>query len=66
MPTKFEPKIKYFRPKIMCLWASNMKKTVLRIREVYPGSNFFPSQIPDPNCLHPGSRIRLKKMVSKL
>ncbi len=22
-----------------------------------PGSDFFPSRIPDPNCLHPGSRI---------
>jgi hypothetical protein len=31
---------------------------VLRIRDVYPGSDFFPSRIPDPNCLHPGSRIR--------
>jgi hypothetical protein len=20
-----------------------------------PGSDFFPSRIPDPNCLHPGS-----------
>ncbi len=28
---------------------------VLRIRDVYPGSDFFPSRIPDPNCLHPGS-----------
>ncbi len=50
----------------------------------YPGSAFFPSRIPDPgsripnlNCHHPGSRIRIKefkfltpkknnKMVSKL
>ncbi len=42
-----------------------------------PGSDFFPSRIPDPNCLHPGSRILIKefkyfnpkksnKMVSKL
>ncbi len=48
-----------------------------RIRDVYPGSDFFPSRIPDPNCLHPGSRILIKefkyfnpqkskKMVSKL
>jgi hypothetical protein len=22
-----------------------------------PGSDFFPSRIPDPDCLHPGSRI---------
>ncbi len=28
---------------------------MLRIRNVYPGSDFFPSRIPDPNCLHPGS-----------
>ncbi len=26
-----------------------------------PGSDFFPSRIPDPNCLHPGSRIRIKE-----
>ncbi len=25
-----------------------------------PGSDFFLSRIPDPNCLHPGSRIRIK------
>ncbi len=39
-----------------------------------PGSDFFPSRISDPNCLHPGSRIRIKefkyfnpkKMVSKI
>jgi hypothetical protein len=35
--------------------------TVLRIRDVYPGSDFFPSRIPDPNCLHPGSLIRIKE-----
>jgi hypothetical protein len=28
---------------------------VLRIRDVYPGSDFFPSRIPDPICLHLGS-----------
>jgi hypothetical protein len=26
-----------------------------------PGSDFFPSQIPDPNCFHPGSRIPIKE-----
>jgi hypothetical protein len=54
-------------------------KPVLRVRDVYPdpGSDFFLSRIPDPNCLHPGSRILIKefknfnpkkiqKMVSKL
>jgi hypothetical protein len=30
---------------------------VWQIRDVYPGSDFFPSRIPDPNCLHPESRI---------
>jgi hypothetical protein len=51
--------------------------SVLRIRDVYPGSDFFPSRILDPNCFHPGSRIlikefkyfnpqKIKKMVSKL
>ncbi len=34
---------------------------MLRIRDIYPGSDFFPSRIPDPNCLHPGSRIRIKE-----
>jgi hypothetical protein len=38
------------------------KKTVLRILDVYPGSDFFPSRIPDPNCFHPGSRIRIKEV----
>ncbi len=28
---------------------------VLRIRDVYPGSEFFPSRIPDPNFFHPGT-----------
>ncbi len=27
-----------------------------------PGSDFFPSWIPDPNCLHTGSRIRIKEL----
>ncbi len=50
---------------------------VLRIWDVFPdpGSGFFPSRIPDPNCLHPGSASKnlsiltpkkTKKMVSKL
>jgi hypothetical protein len=26
-----------------------------------PGSDFFSSRIPDPNCLHPGSRILIKE-----
>jgi hypothetical protein len=26
-----------------------------------PGTDFFPSRIPDPNCLHPGSRILIKE-----
>jgi hypothetical protein len=26
-----------------------------------PGSDFFPSRIPDPNCLHLGSRILIKE-----
>jgi hypothetical protein len=37
------------------------KLTVLRIRDFYPGSDFFPSRILDPNCLHPGSRILIKE-----
>ncbi len=28
-----------------------------------PGSDFFPSRIPDPNCLHPGSRILIKEFM---
>ncbi len=38
---------------------------VMRIRDVYPGSDFFPSRIPDPNCFHPGSRILVKKKTKK-
>ncbi len=32
-------------------------ESVLRIRDVYPdpGSDFFPSRIPDPNFFYPGS-----------
>jgi hypothetical protein len=33
------------------------RKSLLWIRDVYPESDFFPSWIPDPNCLHPRSRI---------
>jgi hypothetical protein len=32
---------------------------VLRIGDVYPGSQFF--SIPDPNSFHVGSRIRIKE-----
>ncbi len=35
-------------------------KPVLRIRDVYPGSRIQLFSIPDPNCLHPGSRTRIK------
>jgi hypothetical protein len=34
---------------------------VLRIRDVYPGSLIRLFSIPDPNCFHPGSRIRIKE-----
>jgi hypothetical protein len=44
------------------LYSTYMEETVLRIRDVYPGSDFFPSRIPDPNCLHPGSRILIKEL----
>jgi hypothetical protein len=39
------------------------KNSVWRIRDVYHGSRIriFPSRIPDPNCLHPGSRILIKE-----
>jgi hypothetical protein len=48
--------------------------SVLRIRDVYPGSQVRLFSMPDPTCLHPGSRILIKefqyfnpkKMVSKL
>jgi hypothetical protein len=36
-------------------------KPVWGIQDVYPGSDFFPSWIPDPNCLHPRSRILVKE-----
>jgi hypothetical protein len=35
--------------------------SVLRIRDVYPGSRIRLFSIPDPNCLHPGSRLRIKE-----
>ncbi len=48
------------------LWRQHLP--VLRIQNVYPesripdpGSDFFPSQIPDPTCLRSGSRIRIKE-----
>jgi hypothetical protein len=28
----------------------------------YPGSDFIPSRITDPNCFHPGSWIRIKEL----
>ena len=34
---------------------------VLRIRDVYPGSRIRLFSIPDPNCLHPGSRFLIKE-----
>jgi hypothetical protein len=33
---------------------------VLRIRDFYPGSEFFPSRIPDPGQKDSGSRIRIR------
>jgi hypothetical protein len=46
-------------------------QTVLRIRDVYPGSVCFPSRIPDPNLFHSGSTSKIEvfqpiKLVSKL
>jgi hypothetical protein len=35
--------------------------TVLRIQNVYLGSNFFPSHIPDPNFFYLGSQIAIIK-----
>jgi hypothetical protein len=40
---------------------SERQLAVLRIRDVYPGSRIRLFSIPDPNCLHPGSRIRIKE-----
>jgi len=37
-------------------------QSVLRIRDVYPGSDFFLSRIPVQNSLPPGSRIRIKNL----
>ncbi len=34
---------------------------VLRIRDIYRGSRIRLFSIPDPNCLHPGSRILIKE-----
>ncbi len=42
----------------MSLWLIlSLLSSVLWIQDVYPGSDFFPSRILDPNGLHPGSRI---------
>ena len=35
-------------------------RSFTKIREFHPRSDFFPSWIPDPNSLHPGSRIHKK------
>jgi hypothetical protein len=35
------------------------KKSVLRIRDVYPGSEFFPSRIPDTGLKYSASWIRI-------
>jgi hypothetical protein len=40
----------------------NYLDPVLRIRGVYPGSEFFPFWIPDTNFFHPGFRIRIKRI----
>jgi hypothetical protein len=53
---------------------SEHSQRALRIRNIYPGSEFFPFRIPDPNRFHPKSRIRIKefkyfntiKIISKL
>jgi hypothetical protein len=55
--------VRYYLP--LCRYA------VLRIQDVYPGSESFPSRISDPNFFHPGSSsknlsILTTKMVSKL
>jgi phosphatidylserine/phosphatidylglycerophosphate/cardiolipin synthase-like enzyme len=42
-------------------WGAVPCLAVLRIRDVYPGSRIQLFSIPDPNCLHPGSRIRMKE-----
>jgi hypothetical protein len=42
-------------------WHCPFSIPVLRIRDVYPGSEFFPSRVPDSNLIHTGSRIRLKE-----
>ncbi len=31
--------------------------------DIYPGSDFLPSRLPDLNCLHPGSRKQTKKCL---
>jgi hypothetical protein len=66
--------VRYLLFSIRCIWRpvlgennafirdSAYKKAVWRIRDVYPRSDFFPSRIPDPNCLHPGSRILIKEL----
>jgi hypothetical protein len=33
--------------------------SVLRIRDVYPGYEFFPSRIPDPKFFHPTKNLSI-------
>ncbi len=41
---------------------STVAQSVLRIRDVYPGSRIRIFSIPDPIYLHPGFRIRIKEL----
>jgi hypothetical protein len=59
--------------KINCLHLKVWLEPVLRIRDVYPGSEIFPSRIPDEKIPDPGSVSSYKiisifstKTVSKL
>jgi hypothetical protein len=54
------PPLVVWRSKIVIFLAA--MEAVLRIRDVYPGSRIRLFSIPDPNCLHPGTRILINEI----
>jgi hypothetical protein len=49
--------------KFLCVYPNRVgRRKVLRIRYVYPGSDFFPSRIPDPNFSIPDPGFAFKNL----
>jgi hypothetical protein len=51
---RFSPHFPYVIGRVASISVANTYSAVWRIRDVYPGSKFFPSRITDPNSFHPG------------